>query len=730
MEKIIEELPLEALPGQFWGAVRIYTEKPHIINRRICGTVNLWIGISHEVFSRQNVVKSLEDKVFLHNFVDEVDKCKRTPANIYQDENLSECDINIHDAIDVETPSSSTNNILDQDKDFEPELKQIDVIKDVLFKEGFRSIQEKSDLWCNKIVSQDKTKEVDEDDNCKEQSEAQLPKTTLVKNRQLKIPWQDLLDVNTLRIAVIRRILPKVLKKFTPLLEVVLMDGKEMCVSYLAATSTITPSVIPRVNYSFFFTKTGISLSYFTDKDGSSLEGETNIVWVQKNVLPKLMKWTGEVDEDGTVENKGSLRLVDVQEYNQLYQKLKIKYGQSLVKIWPESTDPQKYVFEDIAIATYLILVWEQERKQKGLSTHQTFVDLGCGNGLLVHILSSEGHQGLGIDIKKRNIWDMFPEHTKLKEGVVEPSDKNLFPQYDWLIGNHSDELTPWLPVIAAKSRYTTRFFVIPCCAHDFDCRYRRKCAGRSQYSDYLEYIKEIGTVCGFEVWQDKLRIPSTKRVCLIGQERTYSASQSHQTFQKIDEFIRERTHTGMNNTENQKNVNSWESHGHKKSEHENHTDALWSENFKARAAVQPVRNCTQLEHGVREDLVSTVAKMLMEKKHIIQVEVSKTAFVNWDRGGRMTLSDIAKRMESNQLSALKKECGGLQTLLRNHKHIFNILQREVSLQVPVPEWKATVPKTRIKTKHCWFHINHVKGCPLPSQTCIYAHGDEDLKKS
>ncbi|KAG7168282.1 putative tRNA (uracil-O(2)-)-methyltransferase-like 2 [Homarus americanus] len=109
------------------------------------------------------------------------------------------------------------------------------------------------------------------------------------------------------------------------------MDGKEMC-CYLAATSTITPSVIPRVNY-FLLYQDRISLSYFTDKDGSSLEGEANIVWVQKNVLPKLMKWTGEVDEDGTVENKGSLRLVDVQEYNQLYQKLKIKYGQSLVKV-------------------------------------------------------------------------------------------------------------------------------------------------------------------------------------------------------------------------------------------------------------------------------------------------------------------------------------------------------------------------------------------------------------
>lgn len=65
-----------------------------------------------------------------------------------------------------------------------------------------------------------------------------------------------------------------------------------------------------------------------------------------------------------------------------------------------------------------------------------------------------------------------------------------------------------------------------------------------------------------------------------------------------------------------------------------------------------------------------------------LQVEISKNVFVPWDRGGSMTLSGIAKRMEPQQLSALKKSCGGLQTLLKNHRHIFSILDGEVSLQV------------------------------------------------
>lgn len=36
-------------------------------------------------------------------------------------------------------------------------------------------------------------------------------------------------------------------------------------------------------------------------------------------------------------------------------------------------------------------ILWEDERAERGVTTKQSFVDLGCGNGLLVHILSSEG---------------------------------------------------------------------------------------------------------------------------------------------------------------------------------------------------------------------------------------------------------------------------------------------------------------------------------------------------
>lgn len=48
-----------------------------------------------------------------------------------------------------------------------------------------------------------------------------------------------------------------------------------------------------------------------------------------------------------------------------------------------------------------------------------SFVDLGCGNGLLVYILNEEGYSGYGIDVRKRKIWDMYPEHVKLQVSYI-----------------------------------------------------------------------------------------------------------------------------------------------------------------------------------------------------------------------------------------------------------------------------------------------------------------------
>lgn len=47
--------------------------------------------------------------------------------------------------------------------------------------------------------------------------------------------------------------------------------------------------------------------------------------------------------------------------------------------------------------------------------TKPSFVDMGCGNGLLVHILNSEGYKGVGYDVRSRKMWAQYPSSTDLK---------------------------------------------------------------------------------------------------------------------------------------------------------------------------------------------------------------------------------------------------------------------------------------------------------------------------
>ncbi|KAJ8312403.1 hypothetical protein KUTeg_009776 [Tegillarca granosa] len=214
-------------------------------------------------------------------------------------------------------------------------------------------------------------------------------------------------------------------------------------------------------------------------------------------LLPKLVSWSRESHLKTSVT---SLKLVPIDEYNVLYNHLKEKYGKKFVE-----------------------LLWKQERKDKAIENKQSF---GCGNGLLVHILSSEG------------------------EETITPSADNTYPDYDWLVGNHSDELTPWIPVMAARSSYQCRYFVLPCCHFDFDKKFNQKQPGVSNYRSYLNFVQEVGHICGFNVEEDTLRIPSTKRVCFVGKSRTYSAEDET----RVDI---ERT-TYIQNRCNGSNIKTW----------------------------------------------------------------------------------------------------------------------------------------------------------------------------
>lgn len=103
--------------------------------------------------------------------------------------------------------------------------------------------------------------------------------------------------------------------------------------------------------------------------------------WLENRLLPKLGAWSSQrqrqlqqlgpeddvADTKGRRDGNGVADLLDKDmiprsALSDKYYELKQRHGQRLVSMWPASTDPQKYVFEDIAIASFLLLLWDRVR--------------------------------------------------------------------------------------------------------------------------------------------------------------------------------------------------------------------------------------------------------------------------------------------------------------------------------------------------------------------------------
>lgn len=277
------------------------------------------------------------------------------------------------------------------------------------------------------------------------------------------------------------------------------------------------------------------------------------------------------------------------------YITLKKKYSSNLVNLWCESTDPKKHVFEDLAIAAFLIELWTVKYKSR---EDFEFRDLGCGNGLLVYILNMEGYTGKGIDARSRKSWSTYPENVQnnLSEQIIIPSvllkphpalsrlipnvtdnfryfqapqlpsknncsceDENVpaddkstshtdssstlttyssanllessqvctteeFPPNTFIIGNHSDELTCWIPLLGYP------FMVIPCCSHAlsgakvrYSPRKQQKSNQQQNVSTYgalVDHTEDLAKQMGWIVEKEMLRIPSTRNAAIIATKR------------------------------------------------------------------------------------------------------------------------------------------------------------------------------------------------------------------
>lgn len=391
--------------------------------------------------------------------------------------------------------------------------------------------------------------------------------------------------------------------------------------------------------------------------------------WLSTVVFQNLLRWLKNLDLGKL--NVGAHHLVGVDKFSRTYQRIKEGWGRSIAAGWKERTDPQKFVYEDCAIAAYLLELWRRRN-----IFPQKFCDVGCGNGLLVHLLCEQQVSGYGIDIRRRKLWLDFNK-TDLREQTLNPEEDVL--DADFLIGNHSDELTPWIPILAARAR--CNFFLLPCCPFDFYGRYqkqRKSSDGGGYFASYLCYIRDICIRLGYTVEEDRMKIPSTKRhcfVCFVPQNGLPS---------NVDEIIVE-----MLALKGQKT-------------------------FVAREKHEKVRNCSHLPAEIRRNLTEKIFNYLLSL-------VREESASKWQKGGQCELSEVVELLTPEEKIFLKDSDGGIQTFIKNQHQVFKVQGGRVLIRDWSTEGFRRV-EGRVKTSECWFHRNHPQGCPLSDDVCSYRH--------
>ncbi|KAJ5632676.1 hypothetical protein N7490_009015 [Penicillium lividum] len=270
------------------------------------------------------------------------------------------------------------------------------------------------------------------------------------------------------------------------------------------------------------------------------------------------------------------------------YLRLQDRYVKQLCENWVEKMEPVKHIHDDLAIAALLIELWRnmygavpetETTKEQIYAQFPGFIDIACGNGVVVYVLLMEGYSGCGYDARRRQTWSIFPASVqeRLIEKIYIPKPfadtmdtKNVgmdihfgdFPPDTFIISNHADELTVWTPLLSALACPSSPlpFLAIPCCSHSLsgssyrypppiktrnetsiqphdvieqnpqpasgDLRAMRAAKAKekttdgipsSMYGSLTAKTMQIAQEIGYEVESTQLQISSTRNMAIVG---------------------------------------------------------------------------------------------------------------------------------------------------------------------------------------------------------------------
>ncbi|KAL3095105.1 hypothetical protein niasHT_027924 [Heterodera trifolii] len=426
-----------------------------------------------------------------------------------------------------------------------------------------------------------------------------------------------------------------------------------------------------------------------------------------KWLWPRLQKWAHKIANSSSTTSPFHHALPDIcfldrenrllsdhKAYTDCYWRLKLNHGPQQRQTNVEEKQPLN--FECCAVAAYLLELW----RSSGIGPPKRgFVDLECGKGILAHILQTEGVPGVGIHQREKPQWAAFKgKGTRLLEmplirdiSMADRIRSVVHDGADFLIGNRSDQIIPWIPLIAAKFR--CNFFLLPNIPMNFHSNFGKrivaKCEQHSpsgRLKQFYAFLERISKMLGFEVTTDQLKIPSKRRKCLIGVVSPNGLPKANELDKIIDHLF------------------SMESNGGKQS--------------KGR----PDKQLNAKAMSTNECFVDLSRRII---SHLIS-KGSDQKFCNWHCGGAATVKEIAKTVLNEQhrlfLSGIRR---GLLTFLHSQRQLFVLSNGTVSLRFwhsDYQRFEKKIGREKLRTFQCLFHQNHPDGCPIGPEKCPFKH--------
>lgn len=159
--------------------------------------------------------------------------------------------------------------------------------------------------------------------------------------------------------------------------------------------------------------------------------------------------------------------------------------------------------------------------------------------------------------------------------------------------------------------------------------------------------------------------------MCFIGRCRSYDITSEKNVDEERQAFLLSRCTLVLNDGSSSTKGDNLSVNGIQDGEATNSSEASeWIADFNPRSKEEITRNCVSIDKEIKSKVIHTVFEYLLSNAAKQRTGL-KFDGGSWRKGGSLLMGDVVGLFDKELLQELKNECGGLQTLLRNHCHIF-----------------------------------------------------------